>query len=91
MNNNDISGRGYEQIRDSLPEGVEVACHNSADNCTLTGPAELVTELVEKLRKENIFARAVNVSNIAYHSRHIAPAAPILLKRLNEVIFKQLM
>lgn len=82
-----ILGRGYKQIRGSLPEGIEVACHNSADNCTLTGPATLVNQLVEKLQKKNIFARAVNVSNIAYHSRHIAPAAPLLLKRLTEVIF----
>lgn len=80
-----MAGRGYHQIRNDLPEGIEVACHNSNDNCTLTGPAEIVNKFVEKLQEEKIFARAVNVSNIAYHSRHIAPAAPHLLRRLSEV------
>ncbi|KAK7602868.1 hypothetical protein V9T40_006842 [Parthenolecanium corni] len=79
-------GKGYSQIKDSLPEGIEVACHNSADSCTLTGPVDLVNKFVEKLKKEGIFARSVNVSNIAYHSKHIVPAAPMLQKRLKEVI-----
>lgn len=79
------TGKGYSQIKDSLPEGIEVACHNSADSCTLTGPVDLVNKFVEKLKKEGIFARSVNVSNIAYHSKHIVPAAPMLQKRLKEV------
>lgn len=81
-----FSGKGYKQIKDSLPEGIEVACHNSAENCTLTGPAKLVNEFVQKMQNEKTFARAVNVANIAYHSKHILPAAPILLKRLKEVM-----
>lgn len=72
-------------MKDTLPEGIEVACHNSSDNCTLTGPAAQVNEFVEQLQRDKVFARTVNVSNIAYHSRHIRPAAPILLKRLKEV------
>lgn len=80
-----ILGKGYEQIKDSLPKGIEVACHNSKDNCTLTGPAELVGEFVEQLQEQKVFAKTVNVANIAYHSKHIAPAGPGLLKRLKEV------
>ncbi|XP_065212309.1 fatty acid synthase-like [Planococcus citri] len=79
-------GKGYQQIKDSLPEGIEVACHNSKDNCTLTGPADLVGKFVEELQEQKIFAKTVNVANIAYHSRHIAPAGPELLRRLKEVI-----
>ncbi|KAE8737255.1 hypothetical protein FOCC_FOCC017286, partial [Frankliniella occidentalis] len=41
---------------------------------------------VKKLSAEGVFARAVNVSDIAYHSRYIQPAAPHLLQQLKEVI-----
>lgn len=68
-----------------LPEEIEVACHNAPDSCTLSGPAEKVTEFVAKLQKKNIFAKSVNVSNRAYHSRYVHPAAPMLLTRLQAV------
>lgn len=81
-----FSGKGYNQIKDELPEGIEVACHNAADSCTISGPAELVKDYVKELQDRKIFARTVNVSNIAYHSRYIKPAAPKLLEYLKEVI-----
>lgn len=82
-------GLGYNDIKDRLPHDIEVACHNSSDSSTLSGPTASVTSFVEQLKSEGIFAKVVNVSNIAYHSRYIKPAAPILLKYLKEVtIFK---
>jgi len=62
-----------------------VACHNSSDSCTLSGPAEVVKEVVAQLKADNVFAKTVNVANIAYHSRYIAPVAPKLLKHLKTV------
>jgi len=78
-------GKSYLQIKDELPEGVEVACHNSNSSCTLSGPTQAVTDFVAQLTERGIFARAVNVSNIAYHSSYIQPAGPLLLKYLKEV------
>ena len=68
-----------------LPKEIDVACHNSANSSTLSGPAEIVKEYVEKLQAQSIFARAVNVANIAYHSRYIQPAGPFLLEYLQSV------
>lgn len=79
-------GMGYNQAKDKLPESIEVACHNSKDNCTLSGPTADMEVYVQKLQDQGIFARLVNVSNIAYHSRYIKPAAPLLLKYLREII-----
>ena len=73
-------------MRGRLPASIDVACHNSSSSCTLSGPAEDVDEFVSQLSAEGVFARAVNVSDIAYHSRYIRPAAPLLLQRLQEVI-----
>ncbi|XP_065212332.1 fatty acid synthase-like [Planococcus citri] len=79
-------GKGYNEIKNVLPESIEVACHNSATSCTLSGPTDDVETYVKQLQDQKIFAKAVNVANIAYHSKHIAPAAPNLLSRLREII-----
>lgn len=72
-------------MKNSLPEGVEVACHNSSQSCTLSGPAEKVNAFVSQLQSEGIFAKAVDVSNIAYHSTYIASTGPELASRLKKV------
>ncbi|CAB0019444.1 unnamed protein product [Nesidiocoris tenuis] len=79
-------GMGYEQIRGELPEGVEIACHNSKESCTLSGPSEDVAAYIEKLKARGVFARLVNVGNIAFHSKHMKPAGKLLLEMLGEVI-----
>lgn len=69
-----------------LPESIEVACRNSKTSCTISGPSEDVHRFVAKLKEKGIFAKAVNVSNIAYHSQYIAPAGPKLLNLLRDVL-----
>lgn len=78
-------GLGYNDIKDRLPNDIEVACHNALDSSTLSGPTASVKSFVEQLKSEGIFAKAVNVANIAYHSQYIKPAAPALLQYLKEV------
>ncbi|XP_018570431.1 fatty acid synthase-like [Anoplophora glabripennis] len=79
-------GLGYHQIKDRLPPTVEVACRNGPDSCTISGPTEDMEKFVKQLQDEGVFARLVNVANIAYHSRYIKPAAPLLLKYLKDVL-----
>ncbi|XP_072160122.1 fatty acid synthase isoform X1 [Bemisia tabaci] len=79
-------GMSHSEIRNQLPETIDVACHNSDTSCTISGPTEDVEKFVVELKSKGIFAKSVNVSNIAYHSRYIQPAAPILMKYLKEVI-----
>lgn len=77
---------GYQQLKDKIPPTIEVACHNGPDSATISGPTEDMEVFVKQLQDEGIFARLVNVSNIAYHSRYIKPAAPLLLDYLKKVI-----
>ncbi|XP_014245947.1 fatty acid synthase-like [Cimex lectularius] len=79
-------GMGYNQIKNNLPPAIEVACHNAAESCTLSGPSEDMEVYINELKSQGVFAKLVNVSNIAYHSKHIKPAAPALLKYLKKVI-----
>ena len=79
-------GMGYNQLKDITPEGIEIACHNSTDSCTISGPADEIAKFVAKLKSENYFAKEVACANIPYHSKYIADMGPNLLKRLREVI-----
>ncbi|XP_043067726.1 fatty acid synthase isoform X1 [Drosophila bipectinata] len=81
-------GIGYKTILHMLPESIEVACHNSADSCTISGPIEDVSKFVADLKAKGIFAKEVPCSNIAYHSRYIAKMGPPLLQYMREIIPK---
>ncbi|XP_025423656.1 fatty acid synthase-like [Sipha flava] len=79
-------GLGYSSVRDRLPHDVDVACHNSANNCTVSGPTASVMEFVDRLKSEGVFAKAVSAGNISFHSRYIQPAAPTLLRLLRKIL-----
>ena len=78
-------GYGHDQIIDKLPHDIDVACRNSATSCTISGPVDSINEFVSQLKSEGVFAKAVNVAGIAYHSRYIQSAGPTLLKYLKDV------
>lgn len=79
-------GVGYQKLRAMIPEGVEIACRNSADSCTISGPAENIAVFVDDLKRQKYFAKEVQCSNIPYHSSYIADLGPRLLARLRGVI-----
>lgn len=79
-------GMGYNKIKDSLPPSIQVACHNSLDSCTISGPKNDILKYVDELRSNNVFAKEVSSGNIAYHSKYVANVGPKLLQKLETVI-----
>ncbi|XP_065219793.1 fatty acid synthase isoform X2 [Planococcus citri] len=79
-------GVGYDTARHLVPSDIDIACHNGPESCTVSGPSESVKKFVTSLQEKGIFAREVKVSNIAYHSRYIADAAPKLMSYLRKII-----
>ncbi|XP_078483822.1 fatty acid synthase-like [Ciona intestinalis] len=73
---------------EKLCEGGEVApaCHNSNNSVTLTGPKDAITTIVEKLQKEKVFARMVNTSDIAFHSKDMQLVYPSFLNEIRKII-----
>ncbi|KAL2203502.1 hypothetical protein CC79DRAFT_1294463 [Sarocladium strictum] len=61
--------------------GVSVACINSPNNCTLSGPESAIDAIKEQAEKESLFARKL-MTGVAYHS-------PAMLAIADE--YKQLM
>ncbi|KAL7014528.1 hypothetical protein ACKWTF_015986 [Chironomus riparius] len=79
-------GLGHEELKEILIDGIEIACHNSSNSSTISGPYELVAGFIEQLKEKKIFVKEVNSSNIPYHSSYISQMGPKLLARLNEII-----
>lgn len=79
-------GLSYNKIKDHIPESIEVACHNSFESTTISGPHADVTRYVGELKAAGIFAKEVQCSNIPYHSRYIKEMGTKLLRKLQEII-----
>lgn len=79
-------GLGYNELKDKLVPGIEIACHNGPNSSTISGPEKLMQEFVDDFQKKGIFAKAVPCSNIAYHSKYIAEMGPQLLAELRKII-----
>jgi acyl transferase domain-containing protein/SAM-dependent methyltransferase len=62
-------GLGAQHIARFLIDGVVVACENSPDSCTISGDAESVIEVVDKIKEAmpDVLTRLLKV-DIAYHS-----------------------
>lgn len=50
-------GLNHREVAKILPSDVDIACHNSVDSTTVSGPAETVRLFVNDLAAKNIFAR----------------------------------
>ena len=49
---------------------VSIACYNSPSSLTLSGPADLLSDLCETVKSDGHFARKLQVK-LAYHSQHM--------------------
>ncbi|CAH0727204.1 unnamed protein product, partial [Brenthis ino] len=68
------------------PAEIDIACHNSSESSTISGPADDVAQFLKEMTAKGIFCKEVSCSNIAFHSRYISVAAPTLRNYLNEDI-----
>ncbi|XP_077489974.1 fatty acid synthase-like [Amblyomma americanum] len=79
-------GLTWEEAAKRCRDGVVPACHNAEDSVTVSGPKHAVTELVEGLRAEGVFAREVDSANVAFHSQDMKIIAPAFLDAVHKVV-----
>ncbi|XP_008048097.1 fatty acid synthase isoform X2 [Carlito syrichta] len=79
-------GLSWEECKQRCPPGVVPACHNSEDTVTISGPQASVSEFVEQLKQEGVFAKEVRTGGMAFHSYFMEAIAPTLLQALKKVI-----
>jgi len=69
-------GLTWEEALAQCPPTIHPACHNAADNVTLSGPIRELTQFVADLKAKGIFTREVPSGGMAFHSPHIASIVP---------------
>jgi fatty acid synthase, animal type len=79
-------GMNHKDVKKILPFNIDIACHNSIDSTTISGPEESVKAFLQELSAKNVFAREVACSGVPLHSRYITEMGSKLLTKLNEVI-----
>lgn len=79
-------GLNHLKVSSLLPNDVDIACHNSVDSTTVSGPVESVRAFVKKMNNENIFAREVECSGVPLHSRYIKDMGRRFKSKLDDVI-----
>ncbi|KAL6447829.1 hypothetical protein ACFW04_000150 [Cataglyphis niger] len=81
-------GLNWEQVKKICPSDISLACHNSADSVTISGPSESIQKFVEVLKNKDIFVKTVKCSGIALHSKYLAPVEFKLRPLLDMIIPK---
>ncbi|KAF7386952.1 hypothetical protein HZH66_011404 [Vespula vulgaris] len=79
-------GLGWEETLKVCPPDVSPVCHNAADSVTVSGPVDSVVKFVDVLKSQNIFAKLVDSSGVAFHSKYIASVGPKLRTVLEKII-----
>lgn len=77
-------GLNHQNVPD-LPPSIDIGCHNSDNNITLSGPADDMEKYLETLKKQDIIVRTVNSNGIAYHSRLVRKQAEFIRKFIEKV------
>jgi len=90
LNDRLFKGLSWEEANARVPSDIAVACHNSDDGVTISGPPDSISNFVDKLKAEGVFAREVNSSGVAFHSWYIAAAGPAFRKNVSGVCFRTL-
>jgi fatty acid synthase len=81
-------GMSADELKIIIPQDIDIACHNTHNLCTISGPAESVKTFVEELKSRQVFAREVNCSHVPLHSRYIRKAAGKFYSQLQKIIPK---
>ena len=76
----------HKDLIDLLPEGIEVACFNTRDSFTLSGPEEPIIQFGAYLDEKDIMAKVVNTGGIPFHSRYIENSRKAFTKYLSPII-----
>ncbi|CAG7830550.1 unnamed protein product, partial [Allacma fusca] len=79
-------GMTKEEAVSRCPEGLYVACHNSENNVSISGPEDAIRAFAKQLDSEDVFCREVKSSGYAFHSEYMKPCEDSLREALQEII-----
>lgn len=76
----------FDDLQNTLTNGIEIACHNSHESFTISGDATEVETFVADIKKTGVLAKVVDSAGVAFHSSHMRNCDQALQKLLEEII-----
>ncbi|KAL4968488.1 type I polyketide synthase [Aspergillus stella-maris] len=70
-----LGAEAVEPFLQGLEGRIVIACHNSPGGVTLSGDADAIEAVQQKLEAQGTFARIVKTNGKAYHSHHMEPVS----------------
>ena len=70
-----LGAEAVEAYLHGMQDKIIVACHNSPAGVTLSGDADAIEVVKNRLEADKVFAKVVKTGGKAYHSHHMAPAS----------------
>ncbi|KAG5683715.1 hypothetical protein PVAND_012980 [Polypedilum vanderplanki] len=64
-------GMHYSELEKITPKEIDIACQNSKELTTISGPKNIVADFVDYLKSQHCFAREVACVGVPFHSRYI--------------------
>ncbi len=86
-----VLGMKIDELKNIIPSELDMACHNSSDNFTISGPKDIVEPFLKTLHEKGIYAKAIFTQNIAAHSRYLRNIGPSLQQFAKSVGTKTLL
>jgi acyl transferase domain-containing protein len=83
-------GKGASEVTDDMSRVVPplvLACENSPDSVTLSGPAEAIRDAEHAFKRENVFVRELR-TGMAYHSPQMIPVAGKMIPLIDNAVQK---
>ncbi len=81
-----VVGLSAEELDVILPEDIYIACYNTDNLCTLSGPTESIKNFVEELKSKKIHANEVKTFGVPAHCRYIYDAGELYHSHLCDII-----
>ncbi|GLV33211.1 Fatty acid synthase 3 [Carabus blaptoides fortunei] len=77
---------GYDNVKKCLISGLEIATHNSENNCIVSGSILKIEEFLKIMEKQGVKVEEINSNNISLHSSYLKMIGSSVLKQLKELI-----
>nr|XP_023016718.1 fatty acid synthase-like [Leptinotarsa decemlineata] len=79
-------GLTREEAEKILPEDTFIACENGKSSLTISGLEAPMRDLVETLKSRGVFAKIVDTGGIAFHTKFVEDAGPMVMDMCKGVI-----
>ncbi|KAG5678935.1 hypothetical protein PVAND_008554 [Polypedilum vanderplanki] len=81
-----VVGMSSEELEKILSYDIDIACYNAKELITISGNKKVISEFVDQLKSQNIFAKEIECAGVPFHSRHMTVMAKKFEEKLQDLL-----